>query len=95
MKKQYVVIATSTRPWTLAAGWLVGTSPTCTKLRDARMIVYFDRPSKGLHGVAAHGPRGDSRVSPPALGVSTYYPVEMILPASEECRKLVEVEPWA
>lgn len=94
-KGTYVVVATSSRPWTVAAGIYDGEDANGRiYLRDARQIIYWDRPSKGLFGVAANGiVNGQGRVTP-RVDFARYRNEETILVATDGARKSIESEPW-
>lgn len=94
---KFVVCTTSTRPWCVVAGVLrseeSANGSTRVELTDARMIVYFAPESRSLFGVAAKGPKGASRVSPP-VDVWRGYAVEQAIPATDEARAAIEAGPW-
>ena len=60
---RWVVVATATRPWTVAFGRVGRTTASTFELLDVRMCVYFSSPTHGLFGLAARGPQDGSRVS--------------------------------
>jgi hypothetical protein len=91
--KPYILIATSSRPWTIIAGTLAAQEGDVYTLRDARMIVYFSADARGLLGVAANGPGSGARVSPRVDSV-TVRGVESHVPCSDAARAAIEAEPW-
>ena len=52
-------------------------------IRNARMILYWDKACGGLLGLAAKGPAGDTRITHPVPSVMDY------------CRQVIEVTPEA
>jgi hypothetical protein len=92
-KPRYVIVATSSRPWSIVAGELVSDAGGITTLRNARMIAYFSADARTVAGVAAHGPGTGARVSPRVdeLELSAK---ELMITASPEARAAIEAEPW-
>lgn len=90
---RYVLVATASRPWTVAAGWLESEADGWVVLRDARMIAYYTTESRTLFGIAAHGMHGRGRVTS-AVAVARLRNVECVLDVTEAARQSIEAEPW-
>jgi len=69
-------------------------APEKVVLTDARNVVYWDRATKGVLGLAAHGPAAGSKVGPkiPRL---TAWKVTAILEATPEAAEKFEVAQWS
>ncbi len=91
----YVVVATSSRPWSVAAGYYAGEDKQGrVYLDNARQIIYWSSPSHGLLGVAARGiVDGDGRVSP-AVRHMRVKNEESVIAATDLARTSIEAEPW-
>lgn len=93
-KARHVLVATSSRPWTVLAGTLESDDGAGRYvLRDARMIVYWSSDAHGLLGVAAGGPGTDARVSPRVDRVCVRG-VEIDADLSAIALRAIEAEPW-
>ena len=90
---KYVVCTTSTRPWCIVAGVLQSNDDGKIEISDARMIVYYGAGTKGLFGVAAHGPKGHARVTS-KVDLWRGFAVEQVMVATDEAQAAIEAEPW-
>lgn len=91
----YVLLSTTTRPWTIVAGTLVEERHDgVVTLREARMIVYYAVDAKGLLGVAVRGPGTGARVTA-AVDLWVGRAIEQILSVTPAARAAIEAEPWA
>jgi hypothetical protein len=90
---RYVLVATASRPWTIAAGYLESEDGGTVVLRDARMIVYYSIESRALFGVATHGMCGQGRVTA-AVSRARLRNVEVMLDVTPEAQASIEAEPW-
>jgi hypothetical protein len=90
---RYVLVATASRPWTIAAGYLESEDGDTVILRDARMIVYYSAGSQALFGVAVRGMRGQGRVTS-AVSRARLRNVEVVLDVTPEAQSSIEAEPW-
>ena len=89
---KYVVVATTSRPWSIVAGTMISRTGGTVRLKDARMIVYYGVGTRGLLGIAARGPV-DGRVAS-AVEEAVVRKVEHVLLCSDTARKAIEAEPW-
>ena len=92
--KQYVVVATKTRRWSVLAGELVSRDGDTVTLRNARMIVYFSADARSVVGCAATGPGHGARVSP-AVDEAVVSGCELVLVCTPAAREAIEAEPWS
>lgn len=90
---RYVIVATSSRPWTVVAGYVESEDGDTVILRAARMIVYYGAATRALYGLAKHGPKGGARITPAVSRVRVHR-VESVLAATAEARAAIEAAPW-
>lgn len=90
---RYVLVTTTSRPWTIVAGTLASEDGDRVTLKDARMIVYFSEDVHALLGCAVRGPGCAARVSP-RVDEITIRNVEAVIAVSDVARTAIEDEPW-
>lgn len=95
-KQKKVVIATSTRPWSIVHGTIAKETPTEIVVSQARMIAYYDTTARTLYGVAKVGPGRGARVSG-AVDIARIprHVIEHILSCTDVASAAIEAEPWS
>jgi hypothetical protein len=93
--KRYVVIATSSRPWSVVCGRLVAEyDGGSVDMEDVRMAVYWPTDTRAVFGLASSGPPPGSRITP-ALPEATVRGVELMLAATDAAVAAWKGEPWS
>ena len=91
---RWVVVATSSRPWSVVFGRVEEESADRVVLLDARMAVYWSRETRSLFGCAVSGPQAGARVSPRAPR-AVVCGAELVLDATAAACAAWEAEPWS
>ena len=94
MAERFVVITTDHTRRGVFAGKLEEHESGRAVLRDAQMCVYWSEKTRGVLGLASHGPQDGSRIGPPVPRLEVDG-VVAIIDATEEARKKWEDQPWS
>lgn len=89
----YVVITTDINRRGVFGGRLLSQDGDRVTLEEARMCVYWSRETRGVLGLASHGPARGSRISRAIPKFETDGVVSLSL-MTDEARKAWEDEPW-
>jgi len=92
MKRQVIVTTDNTKRGVFY-GTLENEVGEKVILTDARMIVYWSSPTKGVLGLAAHGPKAGSRVTPVVPRIELEGKTA-IIDCTEEAVKAFEGDIW-
>jgi len=94
-EKRYVVITTDEDKRGVFGGFLESwdADKEIAVLVDARMAVYWSRATRGVLGLASHGPQKGSRITPPIPRIELSG-VTAVMDASEEAREQWEIGIW-
>lgn len=90
--KRYVVVTTDKRG--VFSGYLELETQEFVELIEARMIVKWSEETRGVLGLAAHGPQDGSRVTPSVPKIKLFG-ITSIVDCSEKAKKKLEAGIWS
>jgi len=91
--KRMVVVTTDMDRRGVFFGELVSKDDSEVTLKDAQMCVYWSMETRGVLGLASHGPQKGSRVTPiiPSIWLDG---VTSVMDCTEEAVEAWRAEPW-
>ena len=93
LMSRFVVVTTDINRRGVFAGFLESQEDDRVVLAEARNCIYWSAETKGVLGLAAHGPQAGSRIGPAAPRLELNG-VTAIVDVTEEAQKRWELEPW-